>query len=396
MKCRSCAYSDDFELILDLGLMPLAGDFLEKTELHKKNKYDLKIYSCKSCGLVQILDHIDPNILFNQYSFSSSTVLPLVTHFEDLAVEISRLIPPGSTILEIGCNDGILLSPLSKLGFKVQGIDMSKNIVEIAKDKNLDVFFGKFDLAWVENNPNFMEKFDLITCSNSFPHNFDQESLSKAFSICLKNDGVLILEIMYAGDLLNKLQWDTLYHEHLTFHSLTSLRQLLLRNGLNIFDAELIQMHGGSLRIWASKETRSITHRMNIILEREVKENLSNYRTWTEFGIKSKRTIDNVSKVLEPLSKNYEIAAYGAAGKATMWMNACNLDFIRYVVDASPLRYGKYMPGTLNPIISPDDFRSKSPELILVTAWNYLENIKKNESWYSGLWCVPLPYLSFS
>jgi hypothetical protein len=79
-----------------------------------------------------------------------------------------------------------------------------------------------------------------------------------------------------------------------------------------------------------------------------------------------------------------------------MWMNACNLDFIRYVVDASPLRYGKYMPGTLNPIISPDDFRSKSPELILVTAWNYLENIKKNESWYSGLWCVPLPYLSFS
>jgi D-mycarose 3-C-methyltransferase len=246
------------------------------------------------------LDHIDPNILFNQYSFSSSTVLPLVTHFEDLAVEISRLISPGSTILEIGCNDGILLSPLSKLGFKVQGIDMSKNIVEIAKEKNLDVFFGKFDLAWVENNPNFMEKFDLITCSNSFPHNFDQESLSKAFNICLKNDGVLILEIMYAGDLLNKLQWDTLYHEHLTFHSLTSLRQLLLRNGLNIFDAELIQMHGGSLRIWASKETRSITHRMNIILEREVKENLSNYRTWTEFGIKSKRTIDNVSKVLEP------------------------------------------------------------------------------------------------
>lgn len=396
MKCRSCAYPDNFELILDLGLMPLAGDFLEKTELSKKNKYDLKIYSCKSCGLVQILDHIDPNILFNQYSFSSSTVLPLVSHFENLAIEISRLIPPGSTILEIGCNDGILLSPLSKLGFKVQGIDMSKNIVEIAKDKNLEVDFGKFDLAWVDNNPSFVEKFDLITCSNSFPHNFDQESLSKAFGICLKNDGVLILEIMYAGDLLNKLQWDTLYHEHLTFHSLTTLRQLLLRNGLNIFDAELIPMHGGSLRIWASKETRSISHRMNIILEREVQENLSNFRTWAEFGIKSKRTIDNVSKILEPLAENYEIAAYGAAGKATMWMNACNLDFIKYVVDASPLRYGKYMPGTLNQIISPEDFRSKSPDIVLVTAWNYLENIKKNESWYPGLWCVPLPFLSFS
>jgi SAM-dependent methyltransferase len=396
MICRSCLSLDNFICILDLGQMPLAGAFLNTKDIVKEKKYPLKVYSCVSCGLVQFLNHIDPNILFNQYSFSSSTVFPLVSHFEKLALEISKFVSPGSSILEIGCNDGILLSPLSKMGFDVEGVDMSVNIIELARTKNLKAEQGKFDLKWLDSHPEYVNKFDLVTCSNSFPHNADQESLTKAFNLSLKPDGILLLEVMYAGDLKEKLQWDTLYHEHLTFHSLISLQRLLSRNGLQIFDAELISMHGGSLRIWASKLPKTSSHRMNTIIEKEIREELSNSKMWVEFGVNALKTIETVSTILTPLARNYKIGSYGAAGKATMWMNACGLDFIEYVVDASPLRYGKLMPGTHNPIISPEEFRQSKPDIVLVTAWNYLNEIKKNENWYTGHWCVPLPTLAFS
>ena len=395
-KCRNCKSVENFIEILNLGPMPLAGGFLDKSDIPNEKLYELKVHSCKICGLVQILDAITPEILFENYSFTSSTVIPLVTHFENLAKEISSRINSKSKILEIGCNDGILLAPLNKMGFQTIGVDISKNITQVARSKGLNVYTGMFNLEWINQNYQFENYFDLISCSNSFPHNADPDNLLKAMYNALTKDGEIVLEIMYAGKLLEDTQWDTLYHEHLTFYSLTTLKSLLETHGFFVYDAEIIPMHGGSIRVWASKIERPGTHRMNTIVQTEQISNLNSVESWINFGKASIRSIDIVQDILGRLSKEKKIGAYGAAGKATMWLNACKLDFVEFVVDASPLRYGKFMPGVHSPIISPDEFKKNYPDLVLVTAWNYLEQIKKNETNYGGIWCSPLPTLNFS
>ena len=225
-KCRACG-STEVEIILDLGMMPLAGGFLnDKSEFSNEVKYDLKTYICNHCSLIQILDPVDPKILFTDYSFSSSTVLPLVKHFEDFAEWIVSKYKPRS-VLEFGCNDGILLDPLKKLGIEVFGVDASPNIVQVAQKKGLDVTHAFFDFQFAKKHLMSNQKVDVISGSNAFAHNDKPETILEAAKSLLNNDGTLILEFMYAGDLFEQVQWDTLYHEHLTFYSLANISKLL-------------------------------------------------------------------------------------------------------------------------------------------------------------------------
>jgi SAM-dependent methyltransferase len=253
IKCRNC-HESNLERILDFGKMPLAGGFLSSlSEIESEIFYDLEVIICNRCSLIQIPRSIDPKILFSDYSFSSSTIPFLVKHFSDLAIEINERFKPKS-FFEIGCNDGILLKPLSELGIDVFGIDAAPNIVSIAKGKGLDVMSGLFNYD-VSNK--IMEQyglFDVISASNAFPHNDLPHEILRGVCNLLTEDGILILEIMYCGDLYEQNQWDTLYHEHLNFYSLKSLSSVLLNHGLKIFDLQRLPMHGGSLRVYASKK----------------------------------------------------------------------------------------------------------------------------------------------
>ncbi len=394
-NCRVCK-SKDVEVFLDLGMMPLAGGFLDdETKFSSEIKYDLKIYICNECSLIQILDAVDPQILFTDYSFSSSTVLPLVKHFEDFAQWIVNNYKPNS-LLEFGCNDGILLSPLKKLGVNIYGIDASPNIVEIAQNKNLNVVNGFFNENFAKSHLSVHGKVDVISGSNAFAHNENPEKILKAAKILLNEEGTLILEFMYAGDLYEQVQWDTLYHEHLTFYSLATISELLKKHGFYVFDALRLKMHGGSLRVSAKNHDKfPKTDSYHEIVNYEKNITLNNPDTWKSFGRFVNRKINIVSEVLHSLSKNNSIWAYGAAGKATMWVNACELNFLEAVVDASPLRANKFMPGTHTPIVFPDRFKLLKPDYTFITAWNYADNIKKNEDWYKGTWSTPLPNLMF-
>ncbi len=393
--CRGCE-SPSLQMFLDLGDVPLAGGFLPDAEAIKGEKlYPLKVHICEGCSLVQILQVVDANVLFQDYSFASSTVGPLVQHFENYAEWVKRRFEP-KVVVEFGSNDGILLAPLEKLGITACGVDISVNIGEIARAKGFDVVTGYFDENTVEKIEQRLGKADVVTGSNSFAHNDKPEVILKAARRVLKENGHLCLEVMYAGDLLELFQWDTLYHEHLTFYSLSALRSLLERYDFRIVDAERIPMHGGSLRVVASKNRHErVQPQVEEILRLEEQRALNEPSTWLAFGQETKRKIEVVRQTLGRISLKSRIWGYGAAGKATMWVNACEMGYLEAMVDASPLRAGKLMPGTHTPIVFPDKLKNRPPDYIFLTAWNYADVIRAKESWFDGIWAVPLPELRF-
>lgn len=393
--CRGCASSALLE-ILNFGSMPLAGGFLAgKESISNEILYDLKVHICEECKLIQILAPVDPEILFQDYSFSSSTIKPLVDHFVAYAQWLNEKYHPR-TVFEFGCNDGVLLEQLQKIGVKAIGIDVSKNITDMARTKGLNVLTGYFNTETASAMYEKVGRADIVTGSNTFAHNDHPEIILEAAKHVLSENGILCIECMYAGDLMETLQWDTLYHEHLTFYSLTSLQTLLNRYGFHVIDAERIPMHGGSIRVSASQNRNLSRHEnVDIILKYEQEKGLTSIESWKSFANTSLRKIEIVKNIYGALSSKHSIWAYGAAGKATMWVNACSMNYLGGVVDASPLRAGKLMPGIHTPILSPEEFKKNSPDYTFVTAWNYVNHIKSKEDWYKGVWSVPLPELKF-
>lgn len=390
ITCRGCN-SGDLSEILNLGNMPSAGGFLKGLdEVVNESFYPLPIYACKACGLVQIVNPIDPDILFKDYAFASSTVAPLINHFEGYADWLNNNFKPKS-VLEFGCNDGILLKPLQAHGILSVGVDISENITALARENGLKVETGFFNEDLANALREKYGPFDLVTGSNAFAHNENPGQILDAAKTSLIDDGILVLEVMYAGDLIEKLQWDTLYHEHLTFYSLGTLELLLSRYGFTVFDALKIPMHGGSLRVSASLNKREPTEGYRRVKEYEALVKLNLFQTWSNFGNEIARKIQIVGDTLKELSKTKTIWAYGAAGKATMWLNACNMDYLGAIVDESPLRAGRYMPGTHTPIVYPAALRENPPDYIFITAWNYADVIKSKEQWFGGVWVTPLP-----
>jgi SAM-dependent methyltransferase len=377
--------------------MPLAGGFLAGAEDAAKERcYPLRVFVCADCGLTQILDVVDPAILFTEYAFSSSTVQPLVEHFRQYASWLTERFSPH-TVVEFGCNDGILLDPLTKSNVRAVGVDVSENITSLARAKGLDVVTGRFDKTTAQALRERLGTVDVVTGSNAFAHNDRPGELLEAARLLLRPGGVLCLEVMYAGDLLDLLQWDTLYHEHLTFYALGSLRKVLERNGFALIHAERNAMHGGSLRIVASTDLSARrSPGVETISRYETEKGLLEPKTWMSFGRRVQRTIRVVAETLGPLGKARRMWGYGAAGKATLWLNACHMDYLEGVADSSPLRAGKLMPGTHTPIRDPRELRVDPPDYIFLSAWNYAEVIRAKEEWFDGIWVTPLPELCFS
>jgi SAM-dependent methyltransferase len=392
--CRGCGESA-LRLALDLGSQPLAGGFLAGPEaIAGEQQFPLRAFVCDRCALVQIIDVVDPDILFQDYSFSSSTIPPLVAHFREYATWLHERYGPAR-VVEFGCNDGVLLEPLQELGVDAWGVDISENITELARSKGLQVVTGFFDTAAADEIRERAGLADVVTGSNAFAHNEEPERILEATKAVLAPSGHLCLEVMYAGDLLELMQWDTLYHEHLTFYSLGTLRTLLERHGFHLVHAERIPMHGGSLRVAAALEPGEASDELRAVEEYEREEKLNDPATWLDFGARVGRKIEIVRDVFDALRGSKRIWGYGAAGKATMWVNATGMDYLEAMVDASPLRAGKLMPGTHTPIVFPDEMRKNPPDIVFITAWNYADNIRRNEASYEGMWATPLPDLRF-
>ena len=394
--CRACGRAD-LEFLLDLGPQPLAGGFLAPDQDAKlrEQTYPLPIHICRACGLVQSTYVIPADKLFINYFFSSSTVDYLVQHFLGYAAWIKEKLNP-QFVVEFGCNDGILLEPLEQLGVRTCGIDISHNITDLARKKGLNVITGYFNVDVARQIRQEHGAVDVVTGSNAFPHNDHPEEILLAAQEVLKDNGHICLELMYSGSLLEQLQWDSMYHEHLSYFCLSTLETLLNRFGFHTVYAEIVPMHAGSLRVVAAKDpSEKSDSSVEFLLSREKEMAITEIETWQEFSRSTQRQIHVVKETLENLGNQKRIWGYGAAGRATMWVNACKMNYLEAIVDASPLRAGRLMPGTHTPIVFPDALRLNPPDYILVTAWNYFDTIKRKESWYDGIWIVPAPFLRF-
>lgn len=398
--CRFCGSSAVLRF-LKMGNMPLAGGFLRKEDIAGEKLYPLDVYLCSECKLVQLLDVVPREVLFGEYFYMSSTTKTLTRHFKDLAKLFSdKFLDDGSFVVEIGSNDGVLLSPLKELGIRAVGFEPSRNISKIAAEKGLDVVNDYFTCKTAAEAAKRMGKADLVSASNVFAHIEDLHDVVEGVDEILKENGIFVFEVHYLLDIIQKMQYDTIYHEHLYYHSLTALTSFFREHGMEIFDVQRIPIHEGSIRVFVKREgdkKHEKTSEVTNLIEIERKAGLDVQGTFVQFGqdVASHRTkLVSMLRKLKAEGKN--IIGYGAPGRGNTLLNYCGIgkDILDYVTDESPTRQGKFIPGMHIPIVSPANIVKTKPDIALMLAWSYRKEILEKEKEFvknGGKFIVPLP-----
>lgn len=390
--CRSCG-SDRLVLLVDYGQMPLAGGFLTRDELANQAAFPLRLARCVDCTLMQILDVVPPAEIFTQYSYVSSTTRTLVDHFARMGHEIvAQERAAGRLVVEFGCNDGILLRPLIEAGARVVGVDPSDVALRASREDGWPLVQAYFDAVTAAAVRASHGPARIVTGNNVFAHVDDLHAIVGGVTTLLDDEGVFVFEVQYQGDLLALVQYDTVYHEHVCYHSLTALASLLRDHGLRIVDVNRIPIHAGSIRVTAARAgtARQPTPIVHAMMEAETHWSVARFGEQVEAR---RRTLADL--VINLKRAGRRIVAYGAAGRSTILLNFCGLgpDLVEYVVDMSPLRYGKFVPGVSVPIVPPEIFHADPPDYAVMTAWNYEPEIVHKEREYlsRGRFIVPLP-----
>lgn len=398
-NCRLCK-SRDLHKFLELGPQPLAGKFLTREQLAEKEDYfPLGVHFCKNCALVQVLDVVPKGKLFSQYLYAPHSVLS--PHFTEYAKEITAEfgLNGKSLAVEIGSNIGMMLKPLKELcGVKAIGVEPAQNIAKMANEMGLETINDFFTEKVARGIAEKSGKADIVVANNVFAHIDDLDEILRGIKALLKENGVFVFENHYLLDTVEKLQFDDIYHEHLCYYSLHPLIPFLGKYGLQVFDARRIKTHGGSIRVYCGNSERKVKAAVQELLEEEKKRGLDRLETYAEFGKKAWKRREELVKLLRSLkSEGKTIAGYGAPARGNTLLNYCKIgtDILDYIVDDSPLRQGKFTPGTHIPITSVDRFRKENPDYALLLAYGgYTETIIKKEDGFiknGGKFIIPLP-----
>lgn len=399
--CRICK-SKDLVKFLSFGKMPLAGGFIKKDEIKNEKTYPLDVFFCRNCKEVHLLDVVSADTLFKDYRYLSSVTKTLSEHFQDYAKTMKERfnLNEKSLVVEFGSNDGVLQKPFKDLGILAVGVEPATNIAKIAKERGLEVINDYFDTKTAERILKAYGKADLICANNTFAHIDDMHEIMKAIKILLKENGIFVFEVHYLVDLLDKYQYDMIYHEHLMYHSVTALSYLLKLFGMVIFDAKRIPIHSGSIRVYAKnigngrEPVRGI---INELLELEKKMGLDREETFFKFASEVVVKRDKIIEIVKNLKlKGKRIVGYGASGRATIHLNFCNLSpkEIAYVVDMSPERNGRLIPGVHILIADPEILKEDNPDYAILFAYNYEKEVLDKEKDFinrGGKFIIPLP-----
>ena len=388
-QCAGCG-GRQFDSILGLGIVPLAGYFPTKRELSKQSRYPLNLVVCKYCKLVQTDSVIDPALLFEDYRYLSS--VGLSGHFKNVADLINdKYQIKDKKILEIGCNDGVLLEPLKRLGADVEGVDPAKNIVKVARDKGLKVYNDYFNDKTFGGDK-FKSKYDIVISNNTFAHIIDIQSVIKGINKVLKSEGIFIFEVHYLKSLIDGKQWDNVYHEHIFYYSITALQKMFQRHNMTLIDFEEIPIHAGSIRVTVRNRLEFLP---NKILDRITDEskNVCDLNYLNQYGKDVEKHISDFNNQISILSKENAIAGYGASGRANMFCNLTNLnsDIVRFIVDESPERCGRYIANTDIPIVDIETLENSNVNLIIIFAWNYSKMIIEKTQFRKFKYLVAFP-----
>jgi hypothetical protein len=384
--------------VLSLGSTPLANALLTEADLGKPEpKFPLDLVFCQTCTLVQITEEVPPETMFGEYLYFSSFSDTMLKHAQAITARLTeqRKLGPSSLVVEVASNDGYLLQYYKQANVPVLGIEPAKNIAKVAEEKGIRTlarFFGR-ELA-----TELGEKADVIHANNVLAHVPDLNGVVAGFATLIKDDGVVVVECPWVKPFVDHIEFDTIYHEHLCYFSLHALDALFARHGLVIHDVEKLQIHGGSIRIFASKNaTRGPS--VAATLEEEKGAGVSGRAYYDSFAARVGALKNEVMKKLEDLkSQGLRVAAYGAAAKGATLANFFGIDrsLVSFVVDRSTYKQGRFMPGTHQPILPPSALEERMPDYCLLFTWNFEAEILEQQKAYrekGGRFIVPIPSL---
>ncbi|MEZ4671533.1 MAG: class I SAM-dependent methyltransferase [Anaerolineae bacterium] len=391
--CRVCG-SDDLAILIDYGLIPLAGGFLLPEEKEQNVSYPLRLARCNQCTLMQVMDTLPPDDIFRKYSYASSTTKTLINHFQQMALDIVQAADAeGKLVVEFGCNDGVLLRPLRDAGAKVVGVDPSDVALRASRTDGWSLVNDYFNEGTAQQVKDQYGAAQVITANNTFAHTDDLHTIMRGVDCLLADTGLFIFEVHYQGDLIQLVQYDTVYHEHTCYYSLRSLQVLLEQYQFDIVDVMRISIHSGSIRVTAARNAsgRAATPFVGGMLADETGWDIARFVQQVNVRRDTLRRL-----VYDLRGAGKRVMAYGAAGRVTVLLNFCQLgtDLVEAVVDMSPLRYGRLVPGVLTPIIPVDEFHHDLPDYAIMTAWNYEQEIVGKEQSFlasGGYFIIPLP-----
>jgi SAM-dependent methyltransferase len=391
--CRSCGASE-LDPVLSLGETPLANALLSDVG-GRDECVPLDVVFCRRCALVQIIEDVPPELLFRDYvylsSFSDTTVANARSIAERLIEE--RKLTSRSLVIEIASNDGYLLRHYVWRGVSVLGIEPARNIAELTRRQHIETIdeFFTLDLA-----AKLAGRADVVHANNVLAHVADLNGFVQGIRVILKPGGIASIEVPYVREMIDHLEFDTIYHEHLCYFSLTALDSLFSRHGLTIGRVERLPIHGGSLRIFSGCDMprdESVAR----LLDEEREWGVSSPSSYQRFGERVRALGDELRSTLQRLkSEGKRIAAYGASAKGTTLLTFVGIggETLDFVADRSTVKQGKLTPGTHLPIVGPEELEGRMPDYVLMLVWNFADEVLRQQEEYrrrGGKFIIPIP-----
>jgi hypothetical protein len=396
-QCRSCG-SADLVTVLRLGSVPLADALLDQADA-PEDRYPLTLAFCLECSLVQILETVPADVLFGaDYPYFSSFSDELLRHSREHVESLieTRDLDSEALVVEIASNDGYLLRHFVEKGVPVLGIDPTPGPAAAAREVGVPTEERFFGLEYADELVADGVHADVIIGNNVLAHVTDQNDFVAGIRRLLKDDGIAVLEFPYVKDLVDHCEFDTIYHEHACYFSVTSVRALFARHGLHLIDVQHLPIHGGSLRITASP-TPVDSPTTALFLRSEQESDVDSLSYYTEFGTRVEKLRADLRNLLDDLAeRGAEVAGYGAAAKGTSLLAYCGIgrEDLTYIADRNVHKQGKFMPGARIEIVAPSRIESDPPDYLLILPWNFGDEIRSQQTDFSeagGRFIIPVP-----